>query len=459
VKIADFLINCIKERCAALESEVCRLLVTHSTSPGATSLLKLIEDTNRQILDKIETIAKSTTIRNTLTNAQLEQSLNRFAKLLPTLHELLSFLEGTERKGSFFPFAHPLRRLMRKHIEECEVVFASRPELNYSFEEVSSPIRSILNAASLNDICNIFPKYFLIISFPQAEAENILLHCIFAHEIGHAVYQKENLVDRILGRVKVSKEQIKNLSSEALMSHRGSRRLNKTAIQIREQITEEINKSAESWADELTSDAIAVCLFGPAYLFAFIHLIISFQLMDNCSDTHPSPRLRLRLICQMMDLLKYTRHFPGPLRKYYGPWKREASRPVQVDNPILKVVSRSFEPVLSAIIQQTLKTVKPQYTDSTYAADIKTLPQLIIAGILPVEVVKDHKKRTMQTQSVISILNAGWLVNLTALDEFAKSRHLKTADPFKVKRKLQEEISKALELQEITTMWKELHNA
>jgi len=300
VKIADFLIESINERCAALAAEIDGLLVRHS-SPGALSLLRLIRDVNNRISGKIHEHAIAT--RNTLTADQLIQSLNRFAELLPTPHELLSFLEGAERKGSFFPFVHPLSRLLNKHIENCGVVFASRAELNYSVDEVANPIRNILKPAGLDEACKDFPEQFFIISFPRAEAENIFLHCIFAHEIGHAAPLKEQLIDKILRSIPRNRKAIARLSSELLTAQRGSIPLNQSAIQIREEITEEITKSATNWAEELTSDAIAVCLFGPAYLFAFIQLTSSLQLLDNCSETHPSPRLRLRLVCGMIELL------------------------------------------------------------------------------------------------------------------------------------------------------------
>jgi len=294
--IADFIISAIKERCAALDSELIRLRAKQFPSVGPTTLLNLVKKANELILTKVDQLEKSQELRKTITDEQFEYTVNRFARLLPFLHELLSFLEGAERKGASFRFARPIRRFMQRYLPECEVIFASKPELNYSFQEISAYINKVFKEAGLNEVCQYFPPFFIIISFPQAEAENILLHCIFAHEICHGIYLRENLIDKILKKVRISKKEIQRFSTQ-LFSAIQKQSTGKSKqlplypqeIQLREAITEEINKSVESWADELTSDSIAVCLFWtclplclhPAYFVTAVRCVLSFSSLSQ----------------------------------------------------------------------------------------------------------------------------------------------------------------------------------
>jgi len=466
--IADFIITAVKERCATLDAELDRIEIKQSPSVGPRSLLKVIRDANKLILVKIGELENLQELRKTITAEQFEQRINRVAKLLPFLHILLSFLEGAERKGASFPFALPVRRLILKYLPDSDVVFASRPELNYSFEEISEYIKSVFKKAGLDQVCQGFPRYFAIISFPQVEAENILLHCIFAHEIGHGIYLKESLAGRILSRIRISKVEIRRFSLQLFQAIQ-KQATDKTKqlplypqeIHLREAVTEQINKSAESWADELTSDAIAVSLFGPAYFFAFVQFVTSFQLLDASSPSHPSPKLRLRLISKMIRSMRFEECFPPKVKAYFREWAKVGDQQIMTD-PLLGIVSRALESILETIIRETLRVISGPYQSSQYRREMKVLPGLINAGIMPVEIIADPKSQKMKTQNIIAILNAGWIVCLANLQEFAKTHNLAEAftdNPLKVKRKLQEEISKALELQEIKTRWVELSNA
>src|SRR5205814_2345729 len=73
-----------------------------------------------------------------------------------------------------------------------------------------------------------------------------------------------------------------------------------SATQVRQAIRRALNEMMLSWLEELGCDAIGLCLFGPAYYFAFVHFIVSFQHLDVTSATHPAPRLRLMLMRTMM---------------------------------------------------------------------------------------------------------------------------------------------------------------
>ena len=149
------------------------------------------------------------------------------------------------------------------------------------------------------------------------------------------------------------------------------------------------------------------------------------------------------------------------MKAYFLEWARVGDQQILAD-PLLSIVSRAFETVINDIIAETLRVIQSPYDAGQYRREVKVLPALIKAGIMPVEIISDFKSRKTKIQDIVAILNAGWIVNLAYLEEFAKTRNMAEAfanNRLEVKRKLQEEISKALELQEIKTRWDELSNA
>jgi len=164
----------------------------------------------------------------------------------------------------------------------------------------------------------------------------------------------------------------------------------------------------------------------------------------------------------MIKFQGFDKYFPYKVRTYFVEWTNVADLNIQMTHPLLEIVSKGFETVLDDIIEESQKVIPSPYKPDQYHNDMKVLPDLINAGILPIEVIDDEKSGKMKTQDIISILNAGWIVYIAYLEEFAETKHLAEAlkqNPLQVKRQLQDEISKALELQEIKTTWDELSNA
>jgi hypothetical protein len=100
-----------------------------------------------------------------------------------------------------------------------------------------------------------------------------------------------------------------------------------------------------------------------------------------------------------------------------------------------------------------------EYTAKEYSEKVPTLCDLIVNIIPPNEVVDFKKKETTNTD-VVSILNAGWEVYLSHMDDFAKN-YLKLtyqANKLKCDKELNELLLKAIELNEIKTRWDEIGN-
>jgi hypothetical protein len=79
-------------------------------------------------------------------------------------------------------------------------------------------------------------------------------------------------------------------------------------------------------------------------------------------------------------------------------------------------------------------------------------------NIIPPNEVIDFKKKETTNTDVVSILNAGWEVYISHMDDFAKNYQELTYQSNKLKcdKKLNELLLKAIELNEIKTRWDEI---
>ena len=292
--IVCLIIETTKERCEALSKQLGKNLEKQYPSDGPYILIRLVHQINETIKSKVASLDQDEEVFSLLTERQIQQRINRYAKLLPFLHDLLALLDGAEIKDTPSPLVPALRQLTREYIPNAELVLASKSELNYSFIEVGKNIKDLLSLAGLGEAAKGFPDPFIVVTFPAVESDNILLHSVIAHEIGHGIYQRQRLSEKLLPTINIDKKIISTLAAKIFQSKvpktgskkEGSKQLYlyPSEVEIQAAVAEFVNTTIENWIEELTSDAIALALFGPAYFFAIIHLVASFQLLDN-----PSP--------------------------------------------------------------------------------------------------------------------------------------------------------------------------
>lgn len=272
--LIDTVLEAARERCEALEKEAARFETRRFPSQGPRILLDLVRNTNDVIKGSLKAIAEDTGLRELLTPNQFELKVYRHTQFLPYLHWLLSFLQGAEIYDTPYALLPPLRRFVRKCLADSEVIFSSQHELNYSFFEVAENIRGLYESAreeKFKELVKEFPSNFIAITFPSVETNHVLLHCMIAHEIGHGIFVRDKLHEKLFPLVKIDHLEIKRFASHVTKTDPAGSQLEllPTELQVKQGLTKQINDSIAGWLNELCSDAIALCLFGPAYYFAF----------------------------------------------------------------------------------------------------------------------------------------------------------------------------------------------
>jgi len=146
---------------------------------------------------------------------------------------------------------------------------------------------------------------FHIISFPALERDNILLHSVIGHELGHLLATElvESVKQPFLAEVRDRIEQQTDLDLASDDKNAGTprRRLK------RDRLTKNINNTLtyfERAAEEIVADAVGAVLFGPAAVFSIFDVAVQHEFdLEPTSDNdyYPPWRRRIREILRVAD--------------------------------------------------------------------------------------------------------------------------------------------------------------
>ena len=183
----------------------------------------------------------------------------------------------------------------------------------------------------------------------------------------------------------------------------------------------------------------------------------SFTFLDSSSKTHPPARLRIRLMLKALLGAFDLAEFSGSIREFIESWSRISDADVSPQATEFQLAVASFTPeVLELIVSLTKAAITSPYTKEQYKADISDLGEAIV-NILPA-VERLGTDGGLEPTSFVSILNAGWYVQLAKLKEFENNRFQAGETPTTeaVRRGLHAIIRKSFELSEIKRRWKEI---
>jgi hypothetical protein len=247
-----------KELCEALFTEIDKLeQKNYPTLNSQRLLFRFIKGVNEQIIRKLNEIEKNTELWETLRPEDLEQAVKRYCKFLPYLCNLLEYIEGSEIENTPAELINPLRRLTKACLPNAEVIFRSYSQLNYSYAPLTKLLREAFKDDTFTGFVQSLPNFFAVISFPKVEANNVLLHCMVAHEIGHGLYQEKNLVDKLIPLVKMDEPTIDGLAKRIVEGESNKQNVSgknpltdvyvSESLSVKGILTHGINKIIENW--------------------------------------------------------------------------------------------------------------------------------------------------------------------------------------------------------------------
>jgi hypothetical protein len=238
----------------------------------------------------------------------------RIAALLAQLSYLARLIALIERSrlGEFsWPFADELRLLAKEILIEPEILQGkSVPIVHVVSDAVGYRIHT-------EDVLEtpFSRRIFTIVLFPRQFKDNVLLHAIFGHELGHAALSTTQTGAAIRSQV------FPALGSKVLASEKNIGewlRANDAPSDLKAAIDEYETREGELfiiaadqrdlWLNEFTCDLYGLLLFGPAFLAAH-RAIIEPTHHDpfKVDSSHPPYASRHKALIQAMRLLQWQK--------------------------------------------------------------------------------------------------------------------------------------------------------
>ncbi len=128
----------------------------------------------------------------------------------------------------------------------------------------------------------------IVLNYPLSDSDRLLLHPIFAHELGHASVHEHNLVAAVETKLDSDSD-----FKSALQQTVDTISANLPAV-AQTQISGMLRGLLRGWIEELLCDHLAIEATGPAFVWAFAMFVMPFSYGEPGSE-HPPNTVRMRL--------------------------------------------------------------------------------------------------------------------------------------------------------------------
>jgi hypothetical protein len=380
----------------------------------------------------------------------------------------LALLKGAGLDELPYPIVGPLQAWFTGLGVRTDTLFRAELLANYELRSIDDiAYKGVRNPShSLSTALAGIQWPILRVTVP-ARALGISTHfAIVAHELGHALFGRVNWnLDPIADDL----DQLKSNVATRL----GVAGLDANSFKFLQEVFVD-------WFQEIACDAFALLLTGPAFFFSlgdFFQLSLSGY---GISKTHPASDLRRRLIYDKL-IQGGDNSYASVFNKWTGAkltddFNSPLMRRVPDSNTVFNHTRSTFggktvysdeqahimaelhdfmpvaAPVVFSCVEDFLVTNAPMevYTAEKYNEDLKTHLEPLLLAIPPIESGVNLDDR--EPAGFASILNVGWAVLLTKLDDLQVRVE---EDPLRAERleKLHGLLLKAVELSEARKAW------
>jgi hypothetical protein len=417
----------VRDRISSLLDRVDELKQKQYPTPGSSALLKAVESILKEIPPKLDAYDE----RFAAVQGKSRRSHGHLSQLLSSLHELMFIINETSRAKTPAALISSLRSTVRAQTG-TRVELLIRPDsqgIRYAYEDLGKWIRQVLRETG--DFVDApdegFPASLadgvVVLSYPAAERNNVILHGIFLHEIGHHITERAGVLQRITG-----------------------------AFPMEQWPTEWGN-----WIWEFAADLAAIRLAGPAYLFGIYQSMLATEVLDLASDTHPPPWLRVRL---MIDELREARFFeegcaPPAVLAQIEKWKEDLSaaealsRAEFLENPSTGEFFAKIEEVLPHVAADVRTAMPDAFTADMYRCECPKLGAQL-RQLMPLNEWYDPDTDSWPIASFAGILNTGWNFVIGELDGlYAEVNVDNRAEQEQLRRRVFDLIAKSVEFAQL----------
>lgn len=253
-------------------------------------LITLIQDILRETKEEID---KSTD----------ERSLAVICRLIQHLGSWLKYVDHAHTAQTPRGLVELLVWMLETISPDSQAVVWPQAEYNYTIWDVlngQDGIRKLIENALPQDrqsaLLSKFKGPLNLISFPRIERDDILLHAVFGHELGHPI------ADEFLAAEQSGTDYAQGLATvSAAVGKLAPRYANSTKpaeiLRTQRKLLDMVLVLRIRALQELISDYVGVLCFGPSALFSMHEIFLSSSLdtLPKSPAYYPPPRYRLRL--------------------------------------------------------------------------------------------------------------------------------------------------------------------
>jgi hypothetical protein len=214
------------------------------------------------------------------------RSLRQSIVMLQGAHAALPWLAATRTPtvnlGSLYITEECARILVGTNVD---LVVVPDPEFMYS--TTSWPWSAVVNSTSGFTPSNT--RRPIVLNYPLSDADRLLLHPIFAHELGHASVDEHHLVSAV-------ETELANdpAFTAALQSKVNDMASNHWPALPPTQISGIIRARLHGWIEELLCDHLAIEAVGPSFMWSFVLFVLPLGYGEP-GEAHPPTTVRIKL--------------------------------------------------------------------------------------------------------------------------------------------------------------------
>ncbi len=315
--------------------------------------------------------------------------------------------------------------------KDVDLVVVPDPEFMYS--TTSWPFGDVINGTEGFE--PVTKRRPIVLNYPLTDSDRLLLHPVFAHELGHASVNEHQLARQ----VETNLEEDPGFSS-ALGETVSAMKVVWPAATTT-QIASTVRAWLRAWTEELLCDCLALETMGPAFIWAFAAFAMPLA-YGKPGQIHPPNTVRVRLALDHLSSRGWQ-GFLGRAAPDVTAWLEDvasdATSPLPAPFAFLRDQFVKNAPVLRAVVADRVE--EGILDRERCEAEAEEAEELLDHLILPVGLDSVLSPR--------SIILGGWLGAIKRHGDRPKAIVSALAD-----RQLQELVGKAIEMSTVTNAWR-----
>lgn len=442
--LPEVLLELVADRSRALHHAAARLSLAQFDSPLARGLSEAAGTAATRFDIGCRALLRSRPESGTAARPGWDLRAEQTGRLYNTFlgfleSELLPLLGQLRASGMPARVALPIRRLFQGFFPESEILVTTTNENNYRFGNIGPTIASVFQNAGCADLLaeHGLPNDIWLMQLWGMPPNGVLTHSLLSHELGHGLYERHNLERELLPELVIDNNRVRRLAEAAgqaavdgfdvLPEGPGDGVQRRLGEYIDPQILHmqaslRVQVTARNWVQEFACDILGLCLFGPAFVMAQLYFFLPLQTLDQASDSHPSFRMRLRLV---LNVLLGTKHGLGyrrtthiNLREQLEPWRSYIfERRPRPEDPYHQIAYDAVRPMLPKLVRACRRATLPfSYSWESFDSEVPYLVQRV-AELLPPNEYWDPSEKQIKQAELVSIFNAGWAYHLGWADK------------------------------------------